>query len=103
MRRQKRIRLENQPVSMSTHRKKADFRSAFESVKTKDFSTERVWCAPYAAKAAHIVEMMIAFRHILWYSKECEMGAAVGCRRFLKPTMNTHMEVNTNGKIAAAV
>ena len=55
------------------------------------------------AKAAHIVEMMIAFRHILWYSKECEMGAAVGCRRFLKPTMNTHMEVNTNGKIAAAV
>ena len=55
------------------------------------------------AKAAHIVEMMIAFRHILWYSKGCEMGAAVGCRRFLKPTMNTHMEVNTNGKIAAAV
>lgn len=43
--------------------------------------------------------MMIAFRHILWYSKECEMGAAVGCRRFLKPTMNTHMEVNTNGKL----
>ena len=25
----------------------------------------------------------------------------MGCRRFLKPTMNTHMEVNTNGKIAA--
>lgn len=55
------------------------------------------------AKAAHIVEMMIAFRHILWYSKECEMGAADDCRRFLKPTMNTHMEVTTNGKIAAAV
>lgn len=55
------------------------------------------------AKAAHIVEMMIAFRHILCYSKGREMGAADDCRRFLKPTMNTHMEVNTNGKIAAAV
>jgi len=68
MRRQKRIRLENQPVSMSTHRKKADFRSAFESVKTKDFSTERVWCAPYAAKAAHIRSLCKVLLYLFYFS-----------------------------------
>ena len=43
-------------------------------------------------KTAHIVEMMIAFGHILCYSKGCEMGVAEGCRRFLKTEIHLEMK-----------